>query len=1047
MVIGLGLVPVLVWVYWPFRVAFARFAIRYLGLILILGLLYMLVFAQVGTGLGLHLLFWNEYFWSRVSASLGATLLLGLLGIIAYYLDPYPVATGEQTAAWLRHDEQIKAVVARWWGQRLGRISGAVRRRVAPVARFFRGDAGPSEAVAPAAVGDGSPQGPASAEVQGPNRLDRIAYALNAALFDWSAVLPIQAVLEPRTPYVRRLQRFLRTARTPFLSLLMAPAILPGIFRTHLPLEGSVHGPTVRTASLLWSGLAGPAGRQFRIIDGIIAWQLGILLGVLIIKVLLRVAERFHRNGEVARVEGVLDRGLADCPLGADCPAPGCTLARAAPRVAPPPGCLGRSKTRRSIAAFSGIVLAVYVAMGNIPFLYERVVSPAFAICAALGVLAMAYAAIASQPRSRQVPLVALLIAWLGFANHDRFKNRFEFLSYDESNLVPLHERIDALYFDGGGGSHPDLGESPEPSPVGTGFHVLAVDPDLVPDATARTNWLTFCRAPQGPGRGLADIRADQVTNGRTYADEVPDQPRPKLVVMCTSGGAARAAFWTATVLERVEAKIPGFGSRVRIITGASGGMLGASCYVLHRRDRVLNRADFAVEPGDDPRRRVIAPMASWADAVPTDGMTPLAKYIALSEIWQALTPFSLSDDRGVVLERAWENPSYPWANLRRPLRNLRPLERMGRIPSLIFSPMIVEDGRLLLISNLDLGADEEGHVPLLIKAKGGMVGDTTEEGKVPGDQINDYSLSAVEFFRLFPEAQGLNISTAVRMSATFPYVSPAVNLPTEPPRRVVDAGYYDNYGIQVATSWIYQNRHWLAENTSGVLLLQIRASVSVRDRLGVDDSPESWWSWATRGFQFLSSPIDGVMAARYHSSSFRNNKDVAFLSRWFADWMRHRYGADHPGPFFTTVVFENSATVPLRGQEVPDPWSRSGTPLGGAQEVPLTWYLTQAEIRAIRGAIAAEPTPGAIAAIESFARASDPERFARTTRGLDPAGVRREAIRLFIEHHRGQLKAMEAGPARDALYKRIEHLRNYQRLENLSEWWRTTVKRAESFQ
>ena len=40
-------------------------------------------------------------------------------------------------------------------------------------------------------------------------------------------------------------------------------------------------------------------------------------------------------------------------------------------------------------------------------------------------------------------------------------------------------------------------------------------------------------------------------------------------------------------------------------------------------------------------------------------------------------------------------------------------------------------------------------------------------------------------------------------MSSTFPYVTSAAALPTDPPRHVVDAGYYDNYGVNLAAAWI----------------------------------------------------------------------------------------------------------------------------------------------------------------------------------------------------------------------------------------------------
>ena len=100
-------------------------------------------------------------------------------------------------------------------------------------------------------------------------------------------------------------------------------------------------------------------------------------------------------------------------------------------------------------------------------------------------------------------------------------------------------------------------------------------------------------------------------------------------------------------------------------------------------------------------------------------------------------------------------------------------------------------------------------------------------------------SRSAVEFFRIFPEARPtFSLQTAVRMSATFPFASPAVSLPTDPPRRVVDAGYYDNYGVDLATSWIYVNQDWIRKNTSGVALIQIRAYPSEQEVLSFFGPP-----------------------------------------------------------------------------------------------------------------------------------------------------------------------------------------------------------------
>src|SRR5207247_1789519 len=59
---------------------------------------------------------------------------------------------------------------------------------------------------------------------------------------------------------------------------------------------------------------------------------------------------------------------------------------------------------------------------------------------------------------------------------------------------------------------------------------------------------------------------------------------------------------------------------------------------------------------------------------------------------------------------------------------------------------------------------------------------------------------------------------------ASFPFVSPAVELPMSPTRRVADAGYSDNYGVEMAALWMYKNKELVRKYTSGVLLVQIRA-------------------------------------------------------------------------------------------------------------------------------------------------------------------------------------------------------------------------------
>ena len=80
----------------------------------------------------------------------------------------------------------------------------------------------------------------------------------------------------------------------------------------------------------------------------------------------------------------------------------------------------------------------------------------------------------------------------------------------------------------------------------------------------------------------------------------------PKLAVVCVSGGALRSAVWTAVVLQHVERTIGAktdakgrpvrFADQLRIITGASGGMLGTAAYVA-RLTRLATRTGARSSP------------------------------------------------------------------------------------------------------------------------------------------------------------------------------------------------------------------------------------------------------------------------------------------------------------------------------------------------------------------------------------------------------------------------------------------------------------------
>ncbi|MES2628645.1 MAG: hypothetical protein V4616_06715, partial [Bacteroidota bacterium] len=68
-----------------------------------------------------------------------------------------------------------------------------------------------------------------------------------------------------------------------------------------------------------------------------------------------------------------------------------------------------------------------------------------------------------------------------------------------------------------------------------------------------------------------------------------------------------------------------------------------------------------------------------------------------------------------------------------------------------------------------------------------------------------------------------LKFTSALRMSATFPYIMPSASLPTQPKLDIMDAGMRDNFGLTTTIPFISIFHKWIEENTSGVYVIQLR--------------------------------------------------------------------------------------------------------------------------------------------------------------------------------------------------------------------------------
>lgn len=334
-----------------------------------------------------------------------------------------------------------------------------------------------------------------------------------------------------------------------------------------------------------------------------------------------------------------------------------------------------------------------------------------------------------------------------------------------------------------------------------------------------------------------ADLLSDQIAlqGWRAYLGKHCKEAKPKLIVLMTSGGGVRASVWTAAVLRELDRRRPcGYLQHVRVIGGASGGMVGAGYWVTQRM--------FA-DPksyGEDLR------------GVTADALDSVARYLALRDVPALFIPARIRD-RGFALEEAWKKNA---PGMARPFKELRTYEESGVSPSLIYTPASLDDGRRVLVSNLDL--------------------DYMTRHAIDG---HDPTRSAFQFFERFGTDK-LTVATAARMSASFPYVSSAAELPTTKLRRLGDAGYFDNYGGFVISSWLAQNRQWLVDNTSGVLVIQVRDSPVGAGNRAIDAGPSN--NRFARAFSELTAPIQGVASTRTKAMHFRTDFELATVAPLF---------------------------------------------------------------------------------------------------------------------------------------------------------------------
>jgi hypothetical protein len=332
----------------------------------------------------------------------------------------------------------------------------------------------------------------------------------------------------------------------------------------------------------------------------------------------------------------------------------------------------------------------------------------------------------------------------------------------------------------------------------------------------------------------------------KNWRNKFPADQKPKMVFLCVSGGGKRAALWTLNAMQTADSLTGGkLMEKTILITGASGGLIGASYY---RELKLREKLGEATNPFSVVHR----------DKISTDNLNPLIFSLLANDLFVGFTKFEYAGkqyirDRGYTFEQQLNQITEGLMD--KPITAYRDPERKALVPMLILTPTVVNDGRKLYIASLPVSF---------------MNSDVLSYPSYTSSK-----LSGVDFHALLKDQDAANIRflSALRMSATFPYITPNTTLPTDPAVQIMDAGISDNFGLSDAVRFVYAFNDWISENTSGVVFISIR------------DSPKLWTVSAKGGQTIIDSFTQPISTVYNNFENFQDiNSDllIGMMKSWF---------------------------------------------------------------------------------------------------------------------------------------------------------------------
>lgn len=361
---------------------------------------------------------------------------------------------------------------------------------------------------------------------------------------------------------------------------------------------------------------------------------------------------------------------------------------------------------------------------------------------------------------------------------------------------------------------------------------------------------------------------------------------KPKLIIMNSSGGGMRASLFTFGALQLIDSLSQSkFHDQLFMFAGSSGGMIGAAYY----RELAIRR-EKGLAMGINSR--------SYYSYLGKDILNPVGFTMVVNDMFFPLRSyrqagFKYRANRGSAWEKRFnENTKFV---LNKHVISYQKLEQNGTIPLMILSPTLINNGQRLFISPVGLS--------FLCRHR--LKHQTRRSDQFDG----------IEFSRFFKDRQADSITlvSALRMSSTFPYITPYVSLPTSPKIEVIDAGARDNDGFLLTIRFLYVFKDWIAENTGGVVIVQTQAARPLDNEI-----PENPYNTRLDG---LIKPLGSIVHSFATLQGFNRSEMLSYSKEWL----------DFPLDIIPISLLQQQ------------------------DEISLSWHLTQREKRYIYQSIRSE--------------------------------------------------------------------------------------------